>query len=230
MGQFAGFSLHDAITHWRPSNEVNDSVDYDALRKYLGELYPLAFLTDWTIILAFGVGLFSFIGYQNKNFKSTLFCLLTFLVFNIFALIKFKWEMTTIEKYSSYKTLSCHLVFPIIAFLLMWWVRKDVLITIKSAAYCSLFLTIYYLFAITLYYSISYINNNGELTNLKIYDFLDFNNKVIIFNTNSISPRWIWNIIIVLISPLASLGIFLVFKFIYNVKIDKMYFEKQLSF
>ena len=227
--QLIGWTISDIITHWTPQSEVNNAVDYEALRKYLGDAYVFCFLTDHTVILAFGTGMFYAVFYKNEKYKTTFFCLMTYLVFNIFALTQFKWSSVKTEHYSSYKTLSCHLLFPITSFLLILWMRKDVLLNWRPMVICSFYLTFFFILMMSLYYSISY-DKDGVFHHLKVYEFLDFNKKIMCFPTTNIGLKYFFIIGITIITPFAGMGIFIVFKFIYNVKIDKTIWFKKLSY
>ena len=220
MIMFLAWTTFDGVTNYVPSGENNKNVNYKALRENLSSYYFIFFMTDQTSFLFLTCGILYFFFHKKNFFNSIFFCFIAYLVFNIFALTSYDWSTFSKLPYSTFKTMMCHLVFPLTGWGILLWIRKDIVLTIKPLFVCSFYLTIFYLITLIVYYSVTYEENN-QVYHLTIYEFLDFNNRVIIFPTQQMVWRVIVNLLIILISPFASLVVFFIFKFIFVVKYQK---------
>ncbi len=218
--QFFITLFYDWITGWETQHNATESIDYAALKKYLSNCYSIFFMTDQTSIFFFVTGLLYFKFHKSDHYKTVYFCASALLVFDIFALSHFNWSNIYVEVYGSYKSLLCHLVLPVIAWLLLIWIRGDITLKWREILICSSYLFIFWFVTLVVYYSVTYTNQNGQTVHLMIYKFMDFNKSIITFPAENMVARVFTNWILFALTPLAGIGITLVYKFIYFVDIE----------
>lgn len=229
FAQFVGWTLYDHLTNWRPKYYTNNSVDYDALRKYFPP-YEFFFMTTHVILLVSFTGSFYFLYKENQFFKTLFFCSVAYMVFNAFGLTRFRWDSINKDPYNSYKTLASHFEFPLISFLMLLWVRKDIYLNWNALIIGSLYLMFFYISTMIIYYSITFTNNDNQIENLKMYQFLDFNNRIMCFPTSNLGLKIFFNTSLIIFCPISGIVVFIVFKIIYNIQLDKYLITKELPF
>lgn len=212
--------IYDLSTSWIAKQINNNDVDYNVLRDHFPP-YSLCFLTTQTVFLFSFIGSFYYIFKNKKWYQTLFFCSLSFVIFNIFAMTRYRWETFKVDWYATFKTLTSHLLIPIVTWLLALWIRKDVLLTWKTMFIFSFYLTFFYLLLLIIYYSVTYEDENGQLQHIKLYNFFDFNKKIMIFPTTNIGLRVLFTTGVLIATPVASFVIFFVYKFVFFVKVER---------
>lgn len=204
---------------------VSGFIEQANLQNALGDWYQLVFWTDQVNLCCATLGMLYFIFYKNQIYKNLLFCSISYMLFCLFAISVFSWDSFSYNPYESAKTLLFHFINPLVSFIILFWIKNEILLSYKIMIYCSFYVTFYYILALIIYYNFNFTENaNEDLrgNHLWIYGFLDFNNQLMFVPTKNIIARFFVVGFGLLLTPIIGFLDFIFIKFIFNVRIQNI--------
>lgn len=200
---------------------VSGFIEQSNLQKTLGPWYQLIFYT-FQINLIFCISGMLYFFFSDKQFiKNLMFSSSSFLIFCLFAMLVFNFDSFQYNPYESSKTIFVHLIIPTSSLIIIFLLRKEIILNIKTLFMLSLYMTFYLILSLIIYYNINFsydVDNDLAGKKLWIYGFLDFDNQILFIPTNI---HWFKILLIVFwisISPTISFCLFLLLKYSFNIK------------
>lgn len=195
--------------------EVNELITYSPFY-FKNGYYYLYFTTISNLLLALSGALFvlkpTCVHRKRFFFISIIYMTITFLFY--WGLIS--WNKSTLHTWKNpLKTINSilvHLVFYIQAIVVLFIYKENIIMSFKEILFGTIGLWIYLAFALILFYSTS--------PHVIIYDFINFN-KPLFINTDSPILRGVIITIIVLLMPIISSVIGLIFKLLLIIRFTK---------
>ncbi|WP_051677982.1 MAGa3780 family membrane protein [Mycoplasmopsis opalescens] len=169
--------------------------------------------------------------YQNKRINEALFisiALITVTFIIYWTLISYKKETWSVPL-SATTSLTTHAINPVLGFIALWFIRKEVKINSYTFLYAMLAVFIYFLFALILYFATYDKFNTGEKVMVKdkeyikgeggviIYAFLDFV-KPFFYKGGNKALIILLDILMFVLAPAIPLGLCGFWKAIYKIQ------------
>lgn len=199
---------------------VSGFIEQANLKKSLGNWYQLVFWTVHVNLIVSLIGMFWFWANKYLIYKNVLFSFISFMLFCLFAILVFKWNAFTYNPYEAFKTLFLHLINPLIAFIVLFFIKKEIYLVWQYQFYSSIYVTFYFAMTIVIYYQFNFtIDASEELRGkpLWIYGFLDFNNAIFAIPTTNLIFRCFFVSFLFLLSPFVGMITFITIKFIFQI-------------
>ena len=212
------------------SHGVSGFIEQDNLRKSLGDWYQLIFWTFQVNVWFLIIGISWMFLRKNKIIQNMFFCSSSYLLFCLFAMTVFEFKSFKTNAYESSKTLFVHCIIPIISFVMLLSIRKDIKIQWKWLWINSLYVTFYIVLTIIIYYSFTFAPDSQYPNKpLWIYGFLDYNNQIMFVPLKGMGLTILGICVLLILTPLVGMILFIFIKFIFNIKIEPQIKKANLS-
>ncbi len=203
------------------SHGVSGFIEQDNLRKTLGDWYQLVFWTFQVNIWFLIIGILWFFLKRNKIIQNMFFCSASYLLFCLFAMSVFEFKSFKTNAYESSKTLFVHCIIPIISFIMLLSVRKEISLQWKWLFINSLYVTFYIILTLIIYYNFNFAADSQYPNKpLWIYGFLDYNNQIMFVPLPNMTLTILGICGLLILTPGVGMVLFLFIKFIFFIKIE----------
>ncbi len=206
------------------SSGVSGFIEQDNLRKSLGDWYQLVFYTFQVNLYFLIVGILYVFFYDKQVMKNLFFCSASLLLLCLFAMFVFKFSSFKRNAYEASKTLFVHCIIPISGLIMVFLIRKEIVLQWKWLWINSLYVLFWMILSVIIYYTFKFSPDSQHPSEpLWIYGFLDYDNQIMFVHFPG-NWKYLGIILALLISPIVGILVFLFIKFIFNIKIKKIYF------
>ncbi|MBD5422965.1 MAG: hypothetical protein HDR43_00495 [Mycoplasma sp.] len=203
------------------SSGVSGFIEQDSLRKTLGDWYQLVFYTFHINIYFSITGMLYGFFYQNNIIKNLFFCAVSYMLLCLFAMFVFRFNSFKTNMYESIKTLSVHGIAPTISLIMLFSIRKEIILDWKILILNSFYITFYIILTLIIYYNFKFTPDTSYPNKpLWIYGFLDYDNQIMFIPLNTMTSTIIGITFLLLITPMVGMVLFIFMKLIFNIKMN----------
>lgn len=180
---------------------------YNDLNRVFGPFYMLGYFTVQTnLFVGVMLCIFAFYNYSSNSqswfMGSVILITITFLVFWLLiapGYESFRWQ----NPFFTISSVFLHAVNPIIAFSVLYIIRKDILINKRILGLCALWMAVFYIYSAIFYGVTSQVDQEqaGKIKGSTIYSFLDLQNLFFIDFTSMPILAIFLNLLLLVLCP-----------------------------